>query len=232
MSFLPPPHWLDGWSFGRALLKAGDDPWADPATLGHFSRDLKGLLRLPLIDVNLDTLVIGDDLSVSDLEDRLTGDNTAQAIKTGLSALSGAGAPVALSLPGPAALATLAGEASDEDAMDDLGLALADLARTIAGAGADALLLREAEDAAFDFLGPLCNVAGHNGLALGLMVTAGGDAPDGVAIAYGCTSDAVIVDDAVWSGGPLGETGPHCYARIPDDASPDAVQAALDRLGL
>ena len=207
MSFLRPSLWIDGWSFGRALLKNGDDPWTDPATLGHFSRDLKGLIRAQVLDVNLDSLI-----DAGDAEQSLTSDETAQKIKTGLASVSGLGVPVAVSLPGPSGLA---GPDGDEDDIDDLGLALSDLARVLASAGAAALLLREPDDRAEDFLGPLKNVAEHNGLAL---LIVGGGAPDGFDVLDDAGTDL--------SGAQQG------YVRLADDASPDDVQAALDQLGL
>ena len=139
-----PALWIDGYAFGTGVLRGGEEPWKTPDDLGFFLRDLAQLLSLDLVEVpvlpailawgEMEGVALGS-LGADGME-RLMADTRFRAhLKRGLETAAGAlgSRALALSLPGPGALAALCVEADevDEDALDDLSLSLADLLRAL-----------------------------------------------------------------------------------------------------
>lgn len=223
---------INGWMFARHLLCQGRDPLSDPAELATFVGQVKGLLGSSIIAVDLTGFML----------DQLDGPPDIEAIETALdsastqSALQGLGdvartlgVEVCLTLAGPAELAGMAARPRDEDAVDDLSVALTGLVRTASGAGIASLLLEEKDGESLDFLGPVLNVAEHNQVGMGIAFEDAGvmTVPSSFSQAYGEGLSNPYLRGENWKDAARIVPGSNAYIKLPADADPDQVQSVL-----
>ncbi len=243
-----PPLWIDGYAFGRQVLRGGEEPWKTPDELGFFLRDLAQLLSLPLVEIPVTPAILAwgelQGVALASLDgrgmERLLADAAfREHLKRGLDTAAGAlgSRPIALSLPGPGALAALFMEEGeiDEDVLDDLSLSLADLLRALYRPAFSAVRFYESDPRALEFFDPLTNVARHYDAA-SILVLGGDASPDeasGFDLVYGEEGgDGAVLGAAIWRGaliGPLADNA--SFVEVPADMVPEAVLARLRELG-
>lgn len=243
-----PPLWIDGYAFGARVLRGGEEPWKTPDELGFFLRDLAQLLSLPLVEVPVTPGILAwaelQGVALASLDgrgmERLLADAAfREHLKRGLDTAAGAlgSRPIALSLPGPGALAALFMEEGevDEDVLDDLSLSLADLLRALYRPAFSAVRFYESDPRALEFFDPLTNVARHYDAA-SILVLGGDASPDeasGFDLVYGEEGgDGAVLGAAIWRGAltaPL--TDNTSFVEVPADMVPEAVLARLRELG-
>lgn len=245
-----PALWIDGYAFGTGVLRGGEEPWKTPDDLGFFLRDLAQLLSLDLVEVpvlpailawgEMEGVALGS-LGADGME-RLMADTRFRAhLKRGLETAAGAlgSRALALSLPGPGALAALCVEADevDEDALDDLSLSLADLLRALYRPELSTFRFAESNPRALEFFDPLTNVARHYEAASVLVLT--GEASAAAAEASGfdavfCEGEGgsgLVLPAAIWKGvsaAPVSDSP--AFTDVPADMVPETVLARLRQL--
>ena len=246
-----PPLWIDGYAFGRRVLRGGDDPWAAPDELGLFLRELSQLLSLAISDVDVTQAILawctleGIDrasLDADAIEGLLADPRFRAHVKRGIETSVGAlgSRPVALALPGPGALAALflAPDDIGEDTLDDLALSLADLLRALFRDGLSVFRFTETDARALDFFEPLTNVARHYEVPSILILKGQGGAAPGFDLVYregegqgdarsGLILPAVFLEGA--SGLPSGDNP--LFMEVPADTVPETALARLKQLG-
>ena len=240
-----PPLWIDGYAFGARVLRGGEEPWKTPDELGFFLRDLAQLLSLSLVEIPVTPAILAwgemQDVALASLDargmERLLADPAFRAhLKRGLDTAVGAlgSRPLALSLPGPGALAALFMEEDDidEDALDDLSLSLADLLRALYRPEFGAIRFTESDPRAFEFFDPLTNVARHYEASSVLVAgAAGAEDASGFDLVYGEGGDGTILDAAIWEGASaLPLTDNSAFTEVPADMVPETVLARLRQL--
>lgn len=174
-----PIRWLDATRFGAKVLRNGETPWAEPAQMGPFLRELQGYLGLAPMQLDLGYAL--ETASVGRAEARLDDPAFRSMLDSAIASTvaSAAGAPVVLAIPGPGCLAGT----PDEDRMDDIALLLTDLLRASFVPGIALLAIDETLVDGLDFLAPLRNVTGDYGIPLVVRAPAdfAGDIPASVA---------------------------------------------------
>lgn len=245
-----PPLWIDGYAFGRRVLRGGDDPWGAPDGLGLFLRELSQLLSLAIADVDVTPAILAwcdleavdrASLDASGIERLLADPRFRAHVKRGIETSVGAlgSRPVALALPGPGALASLfmAPDDIDEDTLDDLSLSLVDLLRALFRAELSVFRFTETDPRALDFFKPLTNVARHYEVPSVLVLKGqGGAAPD-FDLVYregegqgeagsGLILPAVFLEGAL--NAPPGDNP--LFMEVPADTVPETALARLKRL--
>lgn len=241
-----PPLWIDGYAFGRRVLRGGEEPWKAPDELGLFLRELSQLLSLGLVEVPVAPAILAwvelQGLAPASLDaagvERLLADAGFRAhLKRGIDTAAGAlgGRSFALSLPGSGALATLFMDEDkiDEDMLDELSLSLAELLRTLYRSEVTVFRFTESDPRALDFLAPLTNLVRHYEAVSALVLV--GDAVEtaedatGFDIVYG--ADGAVLDAAIWEGASAALPADHkAFAEIPSDMIPETVLARLSEL--
>ncbi|MEP2829455.1 hypothetical protein [Parvibaculum sp.] len=242
-----PPLWIDGYAFGRAILRGGEEPWKTPDDLGFFLRDLSQLLSLELVEVPVLPAILAwaemqgvalASLDPRGMENLLADPGFRAVLGRGLDTASGAlgGRPLALSLPGPGALAALFMDEDDidEDVLDDLSLSLADLLRFLYRSGISVFRFVESDPRALAFFDPLTNVARHYEAASVLVVQGAASAEEasGFDLVYGAGGEGKVLDAVIWEGAsnpPL--TDNKSFTEVPADMVPETVLARLRQLG-
>ncbi|ABS62774.1 hypothetical protein Plav_1153 [Parvibaculum lavamentivorans DS-1] len=245
-----PPLWIDGYAFGRRVLRGGDDPWAAPDELGLFLRELSQLLSLAIADVDVTQAILAwcslegidrTSLDANAIENLLADPRFRAHVKRGMETSVGAlgSRPVALALPGPGALASLFLEPGDidEDTLDDLSLSLADLLRALFRAELSVFRFTETDPRALDFFEPLTNVARHYEVPSILVLKGeGGDAP-GFDRVYregegqGDAGSGLILPAVFLEGAPNPPSGDNpLFMEVPADTVPETALARLKQL--
>lgn len=233
-----PLVWVNAHRFGTRVLRGGEEPWSTPEQLGLFLKELQRWLGLQLTDVDVEAALVhwsaanGARLGSADGVVDLLGDRALQvALREGLASVLGGnpGTPVSLSLPGAGRLLrTLGGiEAADEDALDDVAVALAGLTRQLWANELAAVLVREDDGRALTLYAPLANLVRHYQAPLVLAFDGeAGEGGDGFSQVYdrGGKGGRYLSADA-WSLAP--PKAEAIYAQVPDAMTPDAVLAWL-----
>ncbi|MCE9650266.1 MAG: hypothetical protein K8R18_11655 [Parvibaculum sp.] len=237
-----PRLWIDGMEFGVRVLRGGENPWAVPEQVGLYYRELASLLSLDTVDIDIEAAIAGfrgaapAGLADAAALEKLLGDPELEArISKGIEAIMGAlgERALALSVPGPGRLARqfLTG-AVDEDALDDLSLAITALVRAVFRPGIAFLRVTEEDPRALEFLSPLTNVAAHYGCT-SLLVLLGEAAASDEATAFNIiyreasAGDGAVLPEAWWSDGGLPPEAHSLYAKIPPGGTPEDVLARL-----
>lgn len=205
--------WLNAHEYGARLLRAGEEPWDQPSTLGPFYGELAGLLKPWRLVVPVAPLIVPglpdteDGMEMADALDTLVGSTDFSGrFTTGLIALahSRAASICAPLLPGPSRLVH---GLEDEDAADDIVAALGQLLRHIVGMPlSGAILIDEPRSDFRDMLSPLRRIAEHAGKNLRII-----------------ESDLI---EAEWSS-DTSEALTECYCVIPKAAEPEVVLARM-----
>ncbi len=180
-----PALWLDAHAYGVRILAGGREPWANPSELGLFYRQLQDLLRPDILELPLAPAFIldltefasqADDVEMADAFDRTVANGRVAAlIDQGLHAITGANPslPLAVGLPGPAALLSLVSAGAiataGKDALDIAALALSDLIRALSSHKITWLALHEQHSHALTYGQGIVNVTRHYGWHLALM---------------------------------------------------------------
>lgn len=223
---------VNGWTFARRLLCQGRDPLADPAELATFVGQLKGLLGTEPIAVDMTEFLLDQISGTPDIEAIEKALDSAE-IQVVLQALGNVGQTVGvelcLVLAGPAAFARLVACPGDEDALDDLSIALTGLVRTASGAGIAGILLEEDSEDSLDFLGPVFNVAEHNQVGIGIAFKEANPSavPASLRHAYGEGLESLYLHGENWVDAARIARGSTAYIKLPADADPDQVQSVL-----
>lgn len=236
------PHlWIDGMAFGARVLRGGDDPWDAPGELGLFLRELSSLLALDIVDIDIGAGIaawsrswgIGT-LDTAGIEDLLSDTALRAHLKRGIETAAGAlpGKPLALALPGPGALARafMAEGDIDENALDDLAMALADLLRALVVPSIGVLRFTEADPRALEFFEPLTNIARHYELISVLVMPGEANEATGFDRVYGPSPAAAgrILGPAFWEGGDVALTvDTPVFTEVPAALVPETVLAKL-----
>lgn len=237
-----PARWVNAHRFGARVLRAGEEPWSAPEQLGLYHRELLRWLSLEWVDVDAEAALLDFVArrgivceSADDVVDLIDNDGFDAMLAEGLASVTGGnpGAPVALSLPGSGRLLRLLTGATvtDEDALDDVAVALTGLTRQVYTDALSGLLIHEDDPRALAFYTPLQNVARHYQAPLWLALDAdAGAAADGFAGVYDRSGDAGgrYLRDTDWSS-PTDAEG-SIYTCVPESLSPDAVLAWLGAL--
>ena len=245
-----PPLWIDGYAFGRQVLRGSEEPWKTPDDFGFFLRDLSQLLSLDLAEIPVLPAILAwgemEGVALASLGadgmERLLADTRLRVhLKRGIETAAGAlgSRPLALSLPGPGALAALCmapGE-TDEDALDDLALSLADLLRALFRPGLVAFRFAESDPGALEFFDPLTNVARHYEAASVLVLTGDASASAGDASGFDCVfsegegGDGLVLPAAIWDGASfVSMSDNRAFTEVPADMVPETVLARLRQL--
>lgn len=242
-----PPLWIDGYAFGSRVLRGGEEPWKTPDDFGLFLRELSQLLSLDLVEVPVLPAILAwsemQGVALASLDapgmERMLADSGFRAlVKRGIDTAAGAlgSRPLALSLPGPGALAALFMEEDeiDEDVLDDLSLSLADLLRALYRPGISVFRFVESNPRALEFFDPLTNVARHYEAASVLVARGAASAEDasGFDLVYGEGGDGTVLDAAIWDGASdLPSSDNQSFTEVPADMVPETVLARLRQLG-
>ncbi len=238
-----PARWINAHRFGARVLRAGEDPWSVPEQLGLYHKELQRWLSLALVDVDAEAAIVDFAArgqiacdGADDVVDLLDNGGLEDLLREGLASVTGGnpGVPVALSLPGSGRLVRLltGSDAEDEDALDDVAVALTGLTRQIYTDALAGVLVHEDDARALEYYTPLQNVARHYQAPLWLALDA--DADNGIgdfAGAYDHRGDAGgrYLRAADWSEASAA-ADPAIYTHVPKSLSPDAVLAWLGAL--
>ncbi|WP_339829521.1 hypothetical protein [uncultured Parvibaculum sp.] len=236
-----PPLWIDGMAFGARVLRGGDDPWDTPGELGLFLRELASLLALDIVDIDIGAGIAAfaraqgiERTDSAGIEDLLSDAGLRTRLKRGIETATGAlGArPLALALPGPGALAQALMDQGeiDEDVLDDLAMALADLLRALVVPAIGVLRFTEADPRALEFFEPLTNIARHYEMTSVLVMPGAADEATGFDRIYGsaAAADGRILAPAFWEGGDVALAGDTpVFTEVPVSLVPETVLAKL-----
>lgn len=252
--------WLETSGYARRLLLgAGGDPWgAGAATYLSFFSQARGLLPADVAEVDVGELFrswidrhpelaaeMGAKKRVTWPLRRMLEEEGPRRLLDEVTEAVGANlqgqVPLVLALPSPAAwlaeaqkMAGREPDVSDEDAVEDAAMYMADFVRCVAGRPIGGLLLREeGVPGPAERYAPLLNAARHYRWAVvGQDVAPGAAGLFDVTIGAGGEARGRDVGTALFSGDPLPEIGPEgfLFARIPVGHPPEAVLEALARL--
>lgn len=236
-----PRLWIDGMAFGARVLRGGNDPWDAPGELGLFLRELASLLALDIVDIDIGAGIAAwsrsygiDKLDAGGVEELLADTALRAHLKRGIETATGAlpGKPLALAMPGPGVLARAFMDESsiDENALDDLAMALADLLRALVVPAIGVLRFTEADPRALEFFEPLTNIARHYEMTSVLVMPGEADQVTGFDRIYGPSSAAEgrILGPAFWEGGDVALTGDTpVFTEVPIALVPETVLAKL-----
>lgn len=236
-----PRLWIDGAAFGARILRGGDDPWDAPGELGLFLRELSSLLALDIVDIDIGAGIATfaraqgtGPLDASGVEDLLSDAALRAHLKRGIETAAGAlgGKPLALAMPGPGALAQSFMEAGgiDDNALDDLAMALADLLRALVVPSIGVLRFTETDPRALEFFEPLTNIARHYELTSVLVMQGEAGEATGFDRIYGPSSAAAgrILGPAFWEGGDVALQGDTpVFTEVPVALVPETVLAKI-----
>lgn len=211
--------WLDAHDYGARLLRAGDEPWDDPAGLGPFCGEVAGLLAPWRLAVPLEPILLpkltdsGDAAARAEALDALVDSIPFErTLEIGLRTMAQcrAASICVPRLPGPS---RIIGVSCDEDALDDAVAALGRILRQVVAVGmAGGVVLHEPDPAARELCGPLHRIAEHAGVELQTI---------GVSL-------AAVEWQAVGSL-PRDAEG---ITVVPRDAPAEAVLTTLERMGM
>jgi len=227
-----PPLWVSGFAYGRGVLRGGEDPWEQPASLPMFLRELGDLLSPGVEDLDADATLAGmapaGVVDPDDLVELLEGDDFQSRVADAIAAVAGSNPsrPLALTLPGAGRLARryLGEDAPDEDLLDDLAMALTQVLRAVYRPALAFLVLREEDPAALDLHEPLVNVAAHYDLSLCAVCPDAPDTVEGFDHVY--NRDRIVPAD-YWTGAAAAPAASPSYAEMPADLNPES---ALEKL--
>lgn len=241
-----PPLWIDGYAFGARVLRGGEEPWKKPDELGLFLRELSQLLSLDLVEIPVMPALLAwgelqgvalASLDAGGMERLLADAGFRSHLKRGLETAAGAlgSRPLALSLPGPGALASLCEGEADEDMLDDLSLSLADLLRALFRSEFSLIRFTESDPRALEFFDPLTNVARHYEATSVLVLMDDGastaDDASGFDFVYGEGGDGKRLGAAFWEGASFAPSDDNrAFTEVPADMVPEAVLARLRQL--
>ncbi|MBX3490990.1 hypothetical protein [Parvibaculum sp.] len=236
-----PRLWIDGAAFGARVLRGGDDPWDAPGELGLFLRELSALLALEIVDIDIGAGIAAfaraqgtGPLDAGAIEDLLSDAALRAHLKRGIETVSGAlsGRPLALALPGPGALAQAFMDEGDIDdnALDDLAMALADLLRALIAPSIGVLRFTEADPRALEFFEPLTNIARHYELPAVLVMAGVAADVAGFNRVYGSSPAATgeILGPAFWEGGDVAlRDDTPVFTEVPSALVPETALAKI-----
>ena len=153
-----------------------------------------------------------------------------RGIETATGALSGK--PLALALPGPGVLAQAFMDEGDIDdnALDDLAMALADLLRALVAPSIGVLRFTEADPRALEFFEPLTNIARHYELPAVLVMAGEAGEAAGFYRIYSLSpaAEGRILGPAFWEGGDgaLQDDTP-VFTEVPSALVPETALAKI-----
>jgi hypothetical protein len=232
--------------FGVRVLRGGENPWGAPEQVGLYYRELVSLLSLDVVDIDIEAAIVAgfhgsasvDADDAAALEKLLGNPELEARISKGIEAIMGAlgGRALALSVPGPGRLARqFLTDEVDEDALDDLALAITALVRAVFRPGITFLRVTEEDPRALEFLSPLTNMAAHYECASLLVLlgdAAASDQPVAFDVVYREASggQGSVLPEAWWSDDGLAPIAASLYAKIPPAGRPEDILARLSDL--